>query len=164
MNINNYVCRIRMAANIGMYGSMLILAVVIVEHYLAQHVWIHEITANDYSRHLFTAVGLVLAVIDIAMVLFSHRRQTRRIRQMDSADEKLKNYASLIRTNYFFTLVVAVIVGVIIVVVQENTLIMLLMLLVVALMLNYPNMYKMKADMGLDDDKMKELFGDKYIK
>ena len=165
MNDNNqYVRRIRCAANIGLYGSLVMLAAVILEHYLAQNVWIHEITANEYTHHMFTSVGLVLAVIDIAMLLFTHRRQTRRLRQMDSIEEKLKNYASLISTNYYFTLVVAFIVSAIIVIVQENTLIMLLMLLVVALMLNYPNMYKMKADLGLNDNEMKQLFGEKYIK
>lgn len=160
----NNIKKIRLSANIGMYGSVLMLALVIAEHYLAKNVWIHEITYNDYTQHLFTSVGLVLAVVDIAMLLLSHRRQTRRLRQMDSMEEKLKNYASLISTNYYFTLVVSIIVSAIIVVVQDNTLIMLLMLLVVALMLNYPNMYKMKADMGLNDNEMKQLFGEKYIK
>ena len=41
---------------------------------------------------------------------------------------------------------------------------MLLLLLFVTLVLNYPNMYKMKADMGLLDDEMAALFGNDYIR
>jgi hypothetical protein len=39
---------------------------------------------------------------------------------------------------------------------------MLLLLMVLLLMLNYPNMYKIKADLGLLDDEMTQLFGDAY--
>ena len=41
-------------------------------------------------------------------------------------------------------------------------LIMLLMLLFVTLVLCYPNMYKLKADTGLTEDEMKQIFGEKY--
>ena len=65
---------------------------------------------------------------------------------------------------YLGTLFIVLSVCVIIVVTHENTLIMVLLLLFVTLMLNFPNMYKMKTDLGLNDDEMKSLFGDKYIK
>ena len=40
---------------------------------------------------------------------------------------------------------------------------MLLLLLVITLMLQYPNMYKIRADLGLFDEEMRHLFGDAYI-
>ena len=35
--------------------------------------------------------------------------------------------------------------------------------MVLVLFISYPNMYKMKNDLGLTDDEMKSLFGDAYI-
>lgn len=158
------IVKIRRAANIGLYGSLLLCIATVAEHYLAKYVWAREITANDYTRHLFVAAGLVITVVTIAAVLSAMRRQTRRLRQKDSVEERLSTYRSLVSAVYYMSLAVVALVSFFIVATHENTMIMLLMLLFVTLVLNYPNMYKMKSDMGLTDDDMKQLFGDKYIK
>ena len=160
--MNKYIAKIRRSANIGLYGSILICLCVVVEHYLDKHVWVHEITTNEYTRHLFVVVGLVLAVGTIAYSLFSMRRGVPRLRQTDAVEQKLRGYSTLIRTVYYLTLIVTLFVGAIIIITRENVLIMLLMLLALSLVLCYPNMYKIKADTGLTDDQMKELFGDEY--
>ena len=41
---------------------------------------------------------------------------------------------------------------------------MMMLLLFFMAVMNYPNMYKMKSDMGLFDDEMSDLFGDNYIR
>ncbi len=156
--------KIRLAANVGLWGSLLLIALTIAEHYLAEYVWIHEIVTNDYTRHLFTIIGLVLAVTDIAVILFTLRRQLPRLRQMDSVEERLDNYLTLVCSVYLVTLVVVLILCAIIVIIRDNTLIMLLLLLFVTLVLNFPNMYKIKSDLGFDDGVMKQLFGDQYVK
>lgn len=161
--MQKYIKKIRRAANIGLYGSLLLCLATVAEHYLDKYVWVREITANDYTRRLFMIVGLVVAVGVIAYTLFAMRRGAPRLRQTDLVEEKLKGYAKLISGSYYLMLFAVAIVGAIIVVTHLNTLIMLLMLQFLTLMLNYPNMYKMKADLGLADDEMKELFGDKYI-
>lgn len=154
---------IQRSANIGLYGSLLICILVVAEHFLDKYLWVREITTNEYTRHLFVTIGLVLAVGTIAYALFSMRRGTPRLRQTDGVEEKLKGYATLISSVYFLSLAAVAIVGAIIVITHENVLIMLLMLLFVTLVLCYPNMYKIKADTGMTDDEMKELFGDKYL-
>ncbi|MBR3828146.1 MAG: hypothetical protein IKJ40_02445 [Bacteroidales bacterium] len=160
----NEIKKIRTAANIGLYGSLLLCIATVAEHYLSKYVWVREITTNDYTRRLFLMVGLVLAVGEIAMALFAMRKQTPRLRQMDTVDEKLSAYRRLVGTIYYSSLFVVLVVSAIIVITHENTMIMLLLLLFVTLVLNYPNMYKMKADMGLLDDEMAELFGSNYIR
>ena len=160
----NEIKIIRTAANIGLYGSLLLCIATVAEHYLSKYVWVREITTNDYTRRLFLMVGLVLAVGEIAMALFAMRKQTPRLRQMDTVEEKLTGYRRLVGMVYYTSLVVVLIVSAIIVITHENTMIMLLLLLFVTLVLNYPNMYKMKADMGLLDDEMAELFGSDYIR
>lgn len=156
--------RIKTAANVGLYGSLLLCIATVAEHYLDKYVWAREITANEYTRRLFLMAGLVLAVLDIALALFTMRKQTPRLRQMNTVEEKLSAYRRLVGTIYYSSLIVVLIVSAIIVITHENTMIMLLLLLFVALVLNYPNMYKMKADMGLLDDEMAELFGSDYIR
>ena len=151
--VNNYIKRIRRSANIGLYGSLLICIFVVAEHYLDQYVWVREITTNEYTRRLFVIVALVLAVGTIAYSLFTMRKNAPKLRQTDGADQKLEGYAKI----------VVFLVGAVIVITHENVLIMLLMLLFVSLVLNYPNMYKIKADTGLNDDEMKEIFGEKYL-
>lgn len=156
--------RIRTAANVGLYGSLLLCIATVAEHYLDKYVWAREITANEYTRRLFLMVGLVLAVLDIALALFTMRKQTPRLRQMDTVEEKLSAYRRLVGTIYYSSLIVVLIVSAIIIITHENTMIMLLLLLFVTLVLNYPNMYKMKADMGLLDNEMADLFGNDYIR
>lgn len=159
----NEIKKIRTAANFGLYGSLVLFLAAVAEHYLDKYVWAREITTNEYTRRLFLMVGLVIAVVDIAMALFAMRKQTPRLRQMDTLEEKLTGYRRLVGMIYYTSLVVVLIVSAIIVITHENTMIMLLLLLFVTLVLNYPNMYKMKADIGLLDDEMAELFGSDYI-
>ena len=161
--MTEYIKKIRLAANIGLYGSLLLCIAVVAEHYLDKYVWLRTITMNDYTRHLFLIVGLVVGVGMVAFVLFSLRKGTPRLRQTDGVEEKLKGYQRLVSNIYYFSLFATAIIGAIVVVTRENTLIMLLMLLFVSEVLSYPNMYKMKVDMGFTDDEMKELFGDQYI-
>lgn len=159
---NQYIKKIRQSANIGLYGSLLLCICVVAEHFLDRHVWVREITTNDYTRQLFLIIGLVLAVGTIAYALFAMRKGAPRLRQTDGVEAKLKAYARLIATVYYLSLFTVLIVGAIIVITHENRLIMLLMLLFVTLVLCYPNMYKIKADTGMNDDEMKELFGEEY--
>lgn len=161
--MQTYISKIRRAANIGLYGSLLLCICVVAEHYLDKYVWVREITTNDYTRKLFMVVGLLLAVGTIAYALFSMRKGAPKLRQTDGVEQKLKGYAKLIGGVYYLSLFTVAVVGAIIVITHENTLIMLLMLLFVTLVLFYPNMYKLKVDTGLDDEQMKELFGEKYL-
>lgn len=163
-DFNKLLKAIRGAANIGLWGSLLLLALTIAEHYLDRYVWLRTIVMDEYSRHKLLIIGLIMVVADVAAVLLTIRKDVPRLRQLEDIELKLKRYKSLVQMIYLGTLFIVLSVCVIIVVTHENTLIMVLLLLFVTLMLNFPNMYKMKTDLGLNDDEMKSLFGDKYIK
>ena len=45
----------------------------------------------------------------------------------------------------------------------QSTLLMLTLVTTLMLVLAYPNMYKIKSDLGLSGDEMRQLFGDKYL-
>jgi len=155
--------KLRRSANIGLYGTLLIVLLTIVEHYLSNYVWVRQIVANEYTRHLLLMVGLIVSVVDIALILFSMRKQMPRLRQLEDIDDRLTRYASIVQNGYLITLFVSMFVAAIVVITHENTLIMLMLLLGLTLMLNYPNMYKIRADLGLLDDDMLRLFGNDYI-
>lgn len=159
--MNKHIKTIRRAANVGFYGSLLLVGLAVVAHF-TRPMWKFDIVANEYTHKLFLAVALVLAVGDVAVVLFTLRRSLPQVRQLDAVDDRLSRYSGIVRGVYLGTLVVVLVVAAVIVLLNENTLIMLLLLMVLLLMLNYPNMYKIKADLGLLDDEMTQLFGDAY--
>jgi len=151
--------KIRITAYIGLFGSLAVSFVAILFYYISRHRFYMD---NHSFRWLFIA-GSVLAVVDITVILFALRRQIPKLRQLDGIDQKLRNYASLISNIYIGTCIVVLVLCVIIVFSYNNTLIMLLLLLVLMLFLSFPNMYKIKVDLGLDDEQMTSLFGNSYI-
>jgi len=161
---NPLVRRIRRAANIGFYGCLLLVALAVAEHFLGERLLGGRFVVSDYTARLMLVSGTLFAVVDIALILLTHRRQTPRLRQLDSVDERLGRYATLMAQAYYTSLAVTLVLSFFIVVSHENTLLMLLLLMLVMLMLNYPNMYKIKADLGLNDEQMTDLFGDQYVK
>lgn len=161
--MNKYIKSIRKAANIGFYGGLILVILTVAEHYTANYLWQRVITVNDFTRMLMMMTGLFMSVINIAVILLYLRKNTPRLRQLDAVEDKLKGYASTVKSVYYTTFAVILVLCAFVVLSRENTLIMLLLLLVLLLLLNYPNMYKMKVDLGLNDEQMKELFGDDYI-
>lgn len=160
---NPFIKSISRIANIGLWGSLLISALTVALHYLPVRVTMDAVTNDaEVSRRLML-FGLVVAVAVISFFLFYLRREIPRVRQKDTVDERLVKYKNIVRTVYVVTLFAIVVVCAIEILTGESTLIMLLLLMFIMLMLNYPNMYKMKSDMGLNDDEMKALFGDQYI-
>ena len=108
-------------------------------------------------------IGCAIAVIDLSLALLAIRRRIPRLRQLSQLDEKLKGYASMVKNLYYGTLAAVVALSLIIALTGNTRLIMFLLIIVLTLFLAFPNMYKMKVDLGLDDETMKSLFGDSYI-
>ena len=67
------------------------------------------------------------------------------------------------RSLYTTMLAVVVVLCAFTILSARNVLLMLAIVSVLVLFLNYPNIYRMKVDLGLTDEEMKNLFGDKYI-
>ena len=160
--MSNHITRIRRAANIGLYGTLLFIGLTVAAHYLDRYLWERTIVTNDYTRQLLVITGLVFAVVTIAASLYTSRQQLPRLRQLDDLQERLRRYATLVRSQFLLTLFVTLLLSAVIIITHDNVLIMLQILLFLTLALSYPNMYKIKADVGLLDDEMKQLFGDQY--
>lgn len=158
--MNKHIRKIRTASLVGLYCSMAIVAVVVALNYFSK--W--RVTGvNDAMQRSMLVAGAVLAVLVTAVALLTIRRFTPKIRQLDDTEQKLRLYASNISHLYYAVLATVVIECALVIVSGNSILIMVTLLLVMMLFLAYPNMYKIKVDLGLDDETMKQLFGDKYV-
>ena len=151
--------KLRRSANIGMYGSIGVILIAIIFHFSPYHI---TYQSQQVARWMLIA-GTVLAVLAVVMMLLTVRKTTPTLRQLDSLDEKIKGYHSYITNLYTSTFTIVIIECVLILLMSDTALLMVTILMVLVLFISYPNMYKMKNDLGLTDDQMKQLFGDEYI-
>lgn len=162
-NTNNshaeLIRKTRRTANWGLYGSVGAVILTIIFHFSPFHITYQQ---PQVAKWMLIS-GIILAVLAVAMDLMVIRRTTPRLRQLDSLDNKLNSYAAYISNLYSGTLAIVIIECVLIVLMSDTRLLMITILLVLLLFLSYPNMYKMKNDLGLNDEEMKGLFGDAYI-
>ena len=108
-------------------------------------------------------VATVLTVGVVSSVLLTARKRVPQLRQTDGLDAKLSGYASYIGGMYWTTLLAVVVTCIMAVLSAQSQLLMLAMVSTLVLFLTYPNIYRIKVDLGLSDEEMKNLFGDKYI-
>lgn len=153
------ISKIRKTANVGLYGSMGVVLLTVIFHYCPYRI---ASQTSEMTRWMLVS-GVVLAVLSIVMLLMSIRKNTPRIRQKEQLEEKLNDYTSFIQSLYYGTLAVVTVECLLIVLMTDNSLLMVTILMVLMLFLTYPNMYKMKHDLGLRDEEMTSLFGDAYV-
>ena len=142
----------------GLWGSV---AAVILTVVFIYSPWQFYPTAHT-SRWMLVA-GCVLAVLAVSMMLLTVRRQIPLLRQSEGLENKLSGYASHVRSLYTTMFVVVVLLCLFTLFSARNVLLMLALVSVLVLFLNYPNIYRIKVDLGLTDEEMRSLFGDRYI-
>lgn len=157
--MQNYIKQIKRSSAIGLYCSIAIAMAVILFVLVSKH----RFYMDNGSFHRFLLMGLVVAVVDISAVLFGVRKQIPKFKKLPSVEEKLRSYASLTSQIYYGSLIAVVVVSAVVVLSNSTQLIMLLMLMVLDLFFVFPNMYKIKMDLGLDNTTMKQLYGDAFV-
>lgn len=157
--IKKYIRAIRIASNVGLWGSVAVSLAAILFYYLSDYRFYMD------NRHysLFMYVGSLLILIDAMFLLLAVRKQMPRIRQTEGVEERFRLFSRQIQTLYYVSLAVVLIECAIIVLSNNNSLIMFLLILVVMLILLYPNIYRMQVHMGLSDQEMTDIFGDRFI-
>lgn len=152
--------KIRRYSQIGLWGSVAV--VVLAALFLYASPWRFP-QQTEYVNRWMLIAGSVLAVLALSMALLAIRKQVPRLRQTEALEAKLTGYASHIRSLYLSILAVEVLLSCMVVITGNNVLLMLSMVTALMLFLAYPNIYKVKVDLGLTDDEMKGLYGDRYI-
>lgn len=154
-----YIKTIQRSSRIGLWGSVAAVLLTVVFIYASPY----RFYQSDYTARWMLIAGSVLAVLAVSMTLLTVRRQVPLLRQTEGLEPKLKGYAAHVRSLYLTMLAVVVLLCLFTVLSGRNVLLMLILVTTLVLFLNYPNMYKMKVDLGLTDDEMRSLFGDRYI-
>ena len=160
--MNNFepeIKKIRHHSQIGLWGSV---GVVVLASFFLYASPVHFTQTTQVSRWMLIA-GSVLVVLAVSMALLTIRKQIPRLRQADSLEQKLTGYAAHIRSLYLTMFAVVFIICLFMVLSDNKVLLMLAMVSVLTLFLAYPNIYRIKVELGLTDEEMKSLFGDKYI-
>lgn len=152
--------RIKRNSQIGLWGSVTV--VILISLFLYASPWRFPMQ-TDYVNRWMLIAGSVLAVLSMSMALLVIRKQVPRLRQAETLEAKLSGYAAHVRSLFLSIFAVVVILSLMTLVTGQNVLLMLTMVTVLMLFLAYPNIYKMKVDLGLTDEEMKTLFGDRYI-
>ena len=156
--MNKDIKTIQRASRIGLWGSV---AAVIITVAFLYSPWRFYPSAHT-SKWMLIA-GCVLAVLAVSMTLLTVRRQIPLLRQSEGLEHKLAGYAAHVRSLYTTMPVVVVLLCLFTLLSARNVLLMLALVSVLVLFLNYPNIYRIKVDLGLTDDEMRSLFGDRYI-
>lgn len=156
--MTRYTKSIRLWANWGLIGSLVIVAIAILFKYLSPMVF----RQTDIVYSNLTIACSVIAIADMVVIL-SSAKKTKRLAQADTPLEaRLQRYAQMVRSNSLLTLCATLVVSAIIILTGNFSLLMLDMMLVLMLFFTYPNMYRIKAELDLNDDQMTTLFGDQY--
>ena len=84
--------KIRRSANIGLFGSIAVILVVLIFHFSPWHI-------TYQSQEVFSWMlisGTILAVLAVVMALFSIRNTPRRLRELPTVEQKMQGYSSYI--------------------------------------------------------------------
>ena len=157
MNIHLRI--IQRVSRICLWGSVAAVLLTVVFIYASPY----RFYPSEHTARWMLIAGTVLAVLAVSMSLLTVRRQVPSLRQIDGVGIKLVGYAAHIRSLYKTMFAVVVILCALTLLSARNVLLMLAIVSVLLLFLNYPNMYRIKVDLGLTDDEMRQLFGDRYI-
>ena len=151
--------KIRRYSQTGLWGS--VAAVILASFFL--YVSPVRFMQTEHTARWMLIAGSVLAVLAVSMALLTIRKQIPRLRQAESIEEKVTGYASHIRSLYLTMFAVVVIICLFMVLSNNYVLLMLALVATLTLFLAYPNIYRIKVELGLTDEEMKQLFGDSYI-
>ncbi|MBQ6742139.1 MAG: hypothetical protein IJR04_06085 [Bacteroidales bacterium] len=149
---------IKRTSQTGLWGSV---GAVILTAAFMMSPW--TLRQSAYVSRWMLIAGSVLAVLAVSMTLMVVRRQVPRLRQSESLEAKLQGYALHVTSTFMSMFAVVVLLCLMTVLSGQNVLLMLSMVATLTLFLAYPNIYKVKVDLGLTDEEMKSLYGDRYI-
>ncbi len=157
--MNNHLKTIRLSSAVGLWGSVAAVIIAALFHYLSPY---RFYPSASTSRWMLVA-GSVLAVLAVSASLLVVRKQIPALRQTESLEYRLSGYANHIKSLYFNMLSVVVVISVLTVLSAQNVLLMLAIVSVLMLFLAYPNIYRIKSDLGMSDDEAHAVFGDRFI-
>ena len=159
MNMQQYIKSIRTTSNVGLWTSLGIALITIIVIQVSKY----EFHPDPRTYRFFLIAGSALAIGAALLMFLSVRRSLPRLRQLDNIEERFRRYAEHVRYMYLGTMGCVILECAFVVLSNNRQLIMFLIVLVLMLFMVFPNIYRIKVDLGLTDEQMKEIFGTDYI-
>ncbi|MBQ9418436.1 MAG: hypothetical protein IJU19_07665 [Bacteroidales bacterium] len=157
--MNNHLASIKRTSATGLWGSV---AVVLLAAGFTLSPY-RIVPQSEATTRWMLVAGSLLAVLAVSMALMTVRKRVPQLRQSEGLESKLAGYARHVRSLYLPMLGVVALVCLLEVIASQSVLLMLAIVATLLLFLNYPNMYRVKVDLGLTDEEMRSLYGDQYI-
>ena len=145
---------IRRSSQTGLWGSVAV--VVLTALFLYASPW-RFTPQSDYVNRWMLMAGSLLAVLAVSMALLVIRKRIPQLRQSEALETKLTGYAAHVRSLFMGIFVAVTVLCVMMLLSGQTVLLMLAIVTVMMLFLAYPNMYKVKVDLGLTDEEMQLL-------
>lgn len=159
MNSNLYLKQIKTASRIGLIGSIIVAATTI-----AWMLWSKYTFRQSPQVHsALLVVCTLLAIGGMSAMLLTVRKRLPKLRQLDDVAERVQGYCAVVKGIYYGMFAVIVIMCIGTVLMGDKNMLMMVLLVTLSMFMQFPNIYRMKVDMGLTDQQAKELFGDDYI-
>lgn len=159
MNTNYYMKQIKTASRIGLIGSVIVAAATIAWMMWSQYTF----RQSPQVHSTLLVVCTLLAIGGMSGMLLTVRKRFPKLRQLEEVEERLQGYCAIIKGIYYGMFAVIVVICTGTVLMGDKSMLMMVLLVTLSLFMQFPNIYRMKVDMGLTDQQAKELFGNDYI-
>jgi ABC-type transport system involved in cytochrome bd biosynthesis fused ATPase/permease subunit len=154
-----YLKQIKIASRFGLIASIVVAAASILWIWLSPYTF----RQND-TVHAYMMIAIcVLAIATMAVTVLTVRNQFPKTRQLESVEARLQRYSILVGRIYYTTFVSIVLSCAMTILSGDHNMMMLVLVLTLTLFMAFPNMYRMKVDMGLTTAQARELWGDEYL-
>ena len=157
-----HVRLLQRSAAIGVIGSMVAIVAAIGEYFWEQQLWDKTITASDGAKHSMLLMAILLVIAQWLIYTRLFRTTLKKLPQLEDIATRLLVYRKATKTLSLTTLISVFLLSAIVIMSGIRLLLALALLQWMVLIINYPNMYRIKAEANLDEETMKRLFGAKY--
>ena len=157
--MQKHIKTIQRSSRLGLWGS--VAAVILTVAFIYAAPW--RFYPSAHTSQWMLIVGSVLAVLAVSMVLLTVRRRVPQLRQAEGLETKLAGYAAHVRETYLSMFGVVLVLCLFTLFADRSVMLMLALVSTLVLVLMFPNIYRIKVDLGLTDEEMRMLFGDRYI-
>lgn len=149
-------------ATLSVIFSMIAIVAAIGKHFVEQQLWDKTLTASDGAKNSMLLISILLVAAQWLVYTRLYRTTLKKLPQVDDVATRLLVYRKASKTLFLTTLFSIILISAFVIMSGIRILLALALIQWMLLILNYPNMYRIKAEANLDDGTMRQLFGETY--
>lgn len=157
--MHHYIHSIKVASNVGLWVSLGVSLTTILFFFVGNY----RFYATNEVFKMGLIVGTLLVLVTAMLILVAVRKSLPQMRALSEVEEKFRQYCGHIQRVYYGSMAVILVECAITLFTYNRNLIMFIIILMLMLFMSFPNIYRIKVDLALTDQQMKDIFGDEYI-